>query len=75
MIQLTDIRNRGSLFHVFIKYLFVVSGLLAIVVSPEITNMSKIKISPSKRLKDYKKYIHVSNYIRHSFLYLEYIPF
>lgn len=55
LIQLTEARNCGSLFQIFIKYLFVVSGLLAIVVSPEITTISKIKILPSKRLKDCKK--------------------
>lgn len=55
MLQLTEARNWGSLSHVFIKYLHVVSDLPAIVLSPEVTNASEIKILPSKRLKNYRK--------------------
>lgn len=39
MIQLTEARNCGSLFHVFIKYLFVISDLPAIVLNLKITNV------------------------------------
>lgn len=51
-------------FHLFIKYSFVLSGLLFIVLSPEITNVSKIKISPSKRLRTVGKDAHVNNHSR-----------
>lgn len=54
MIQPPEPRNWGSLSHVFIKYLYVVSDLPAFALSPEVTNVSEMKILPSKGLKNYR---------------------
>lgn len=61
------------LFYLFFKCLFVVSVLLAIVLSPKIINMIKRKILPSKSLETIGKDTQVNNHhSRYSYLHLEY---